>query len=185
MTIFEYIAVANSLILTLSVVRLIDALPSTFAPARRYWTHAAFVVSAMVGCAHYWWAGWRFASVSSWSQVDFLLFLAPPTILYAVARTLSSPDPNAVASFRDHFFTVHRRFYALSAIYQFTLGLSGWLILGIPLAHPFRLFQLSLLLLTLSGFFVANPRYHAFLAAVFLVSFAIAFGVVPQPPASG
>lgn len=184
MTIFEYIAVANSLILTLSVVRLIDALPSTFASNRRYWTHAAFVVSAILSCAHYWWASWRFARISSWSQIDFLLFLTPPAILYAVARTLSSPDPNAIASFRDHFFNVRRRFYVLSAAYQFTLGLSGWLTLGIPLAHPFRLSQLGLLLLTLSGLFAANPRYHGFLAAIFLVSLS-SLWVLPQSSAPG
>lgn len=169
MTLFEYIAVANSIILSFAVVRLLDALPPAFERARRDWTHCAFLVVAIWACAQYWWVGWSLASVASWTYPRFLLYLVPPTLLYSLARTLGAPDPNAVKSFFEHFQRVHRRLFAILAAYVLTVALGSWIIGGLPLTHPLRIIQLVALGAASSGAVVTSPRYHAMLAAFFLL----------------
>ena len=170
MTLFEYIAVANSIILSFAVVRLLDALPPAFDPTRRYRVHCAFVVVAIWACAQYWWIGWALASVESWTYAKFLLYLIPPAVLYSLARALGSPDPSSVESFFDHFQQIHRRFFALLATYMLVIILVGWLIGGLPLLHPSRILDPVMVIAASSGALVTKPRYHAALAAFFLLA---------------
>ena len=170
MTLFEYIAVANSILLSFAVVRLLDALPPAFQSGRRDWTHLAFLVVLMWACAQYWWVSWSYATVSSWTYAKFLTYLTPPALLYSLARTLS-PDPNAVQSFREYFDSTRRRFFALLAAYVVVLLFGSWIIAGVPLSHPLRVGQLVTVLAASSGVVVSNPRYHAVLAAFFLFAF--------------
>lgn len=173
MTLFEYIAVANSIILSLAVVRLLDALPPAFDPARRHWTHAAFVAMAIWSCAQYWWVSWSFASVEAWTYPKFLLYLTPPALLYSIAKTLASPDPNAVASFGDHFQRIRRRFFAQLATYMIVVMLGSSIISGVPLDHPVRVAQAAALVAAASGALVSSPRYHALLAGLFLLTLTV------------
>lgn len=182
MTLFEYIAVANSVILSLAVVRLLDVLPSAFDPTRRYWTHCAFVVMVLWACAQYWWVGWSFASVESWTYFKFLLYLIPPALLYSLAKTLGSPHPDGKESFVDHFQASRRRFFALMTMYMSVLVLSSWVIGGVPLTHPIRALQLTNVVAASSGFFVSSRRYHALLAGYFLLILVVlTFRVFSEP----
>ena len=113
MTLFEHMAVANSIILSLSAVRLLDAIPSALAPERRYWTHFAFVLVTVWLCAQYWWVSWVFSRVTDWTYAKFLIYLVPPAILYSQARAIASEAPSQVESFRDHFDRVRKRFFVL------------------------------------------------------------------------
>jgi hypothetical protein len=172
-TLFEYLAVANSIVISFAVIRLLDAFPPAFDPARRYWTHCAFLVVAIWACAQYWWVSWSFASVASWTYAKFILYLVPPALLYSVARALSSADPNEVDSFLDHYQLVRRRLFTLLTAYMFFLLIGSWIIGGIPLIHPLRVVQLVGLVASLSGALVGSPRYHAVLAGGFLLGLAL------------
>lgn len=173
MTLFEYIAVANSIILSFAVVRLLDALPPAFDSTRRYWTHCAFVVVAVWMCAQYWWVSWSFASVEVWTYPKFLLYLAPPALLYSVARTLGSPDPNGIDSFRVYFQQIHQRLFTLVATYMLLIALGSCVISGISLGHPIRIGQLVTFSAYASGALVTSPRYHALLAVFSLLALTI------------
>lgn len=182
MTLFEYIAVANSIILSFAVVRLLDTLPPAFDPTRRDFVHFAFVVVAIWACAQYWWIGWALASVESWTYAKFLLYLIPPAVLYSLARALGSPDPNSVESFFDHFQQVHRRFFGLLATYMLVIILVGWLLGGLPLLHPSRILDPVLVIAASSGALISNPRYHTVLAAFFLLAVVLlTWGTVSGP----
>lgn len=174
MTLFEYIAVATSIILSLSVVRLLDALPYAFAAERRSWVHAGFVIVVLWAAAHYWWVSWSFAGVESWTYPKFLLFLAVPALLYSLAKTLAAPDPSVISSFSDHFQRVHRRFFLLFAAYMLALQLGSWVILDVPVFHPLRGIQLLVFLALASAAYLEKPRYHGavlvFLLAVLLLT---------------
>jgi hypothetical protein len=170
--------------LSFAVVRLLDTLPPAFDPTRRYWVHFIFVVVAIWACAQYWWISWALASIEPWTYASFLLYLIPPAVLYSLARALGSPDPNSVESFFHHFQQIHRRFFALLATYMLVIILVGWLIGGLPLLHPARLFDPVLVIAALSGALITNPRYHAVLAAFFLLAAVLlTWGTVAGPAA--
>ena len=169
MTLYEHIAIANSIILSLAVVRLLDVIPHAFDPSRRYWIHCAFIVVTLWACAQYWWISWTFSHVESWTYAKFLLYLVPPAILYSIAKTLSAPDPNQVSSFREYFIETHRRFFLLFVAYMGFIVLGSWLITEVPILHPIRILHVSAILLALSGAFLDSPRHHAVLAGCFLL----------------
>ena len=169
MTLYEHIAIANSIILSLAVVRLLDAIPHAFDPSRRYLIHCAFIVVTLWAGAQYWWISWTFSHVESWTYAKFLLYLAPPAILYSVARTLSSPDPSQVSNFREYFVESYRRFFFLFAAYMGFIVLGSWQIIELPILHPSRILQVSVMLLALSGAFFDSSRHHAVLAGIFLL----------------
>lgn len=182
MTLFEYIAVASSIILSFAVVRLLDTVPHAFSPARRSGVHSAFVIVVLWGSAQYWWVGWSLAEGVQWTYPKFLLYLAAPAVMYSIARTLSSNDPSEIRSFGDYFDEVHRRFFGLFAAYLLLLILMSWVLHDLPLLRPLRAFQVAALVFAGSGIFVRNRRFHGFLAAVFLAQLAIAtFGLFTDP----
>ena len=183
MTLYEHIAIANSIILSLAAVRLLDAIPHAFDPARRYWIHCAFIIVILWATAQYWWISWTFAHVDSWTYAKFLLYLVPPAILYSTARTLGSPNPSQVSSFRGHFTEIRTRFFALLVAYMFFIVLGSWLIVGVPLLHPIRLSQFFVIVLALSGAFFDSSRHHAVLAGFFLLALFLGTVSIYSEPA--
>jgi len=168
MTLFEYMAVANSIILSFAAVRLLDAFPSALAPERRYGTHFAFLVVTVWLCAQYWWVSWTFSQITDWTYVKFLAYLVPPALLYSQARAIASEAPSQVESFRHHFDRVRKRFFMLLAAYLLALLLGGSFISGSLPSSLTRLTPLLGIVLALSGAMVGDRRYHSFLATAFL-----------------
>lgn len=185
MTLFEYIAIASSIILSFAVVRLLDTLPHAFEASRRSWPHCGFVLVVLWACAQFWWIGWALHSASTWTYPRFLLYLLIPATLYSLARTLSSSDPSAVASFSAYLDDVHRRFFSLFCAYLVLLTALSLVFFGVSLGDPLRLFQLVGIGLAASGIFVAAPRYHGLLAAIFLAQLGVATFGLFTPPGGG
>ena len=50
MTLFEYLAIAYGLLLSLSGVRLLNGLSHTMQASRRYWAHAIWVCLLLFSC---------------------------------------------------------------------------------------------------------------------------------------
>ena len=190
MTLFEYIAIANSIMLSFAAIRLLDTMAHAFDPSRRSWVHCGFVVLVLWGAAQYWWIAWSFSGVVSWTYPKFLIYLTGPALLYSMARVVSSPDPSQVASFGRYFQQIHKRFFGILATYMLVLSLGSWILLGLPLIHPTRLSQLLVFLAALSGILVTSAKYHGVLAGVFLLALLIGTfriflepggGLVPSP----
>ncbi len=55
MTLFEYISVAFSIVLSFAAIRLLGGLSVCLGKARRYPPHAAWVVLLLFNCAFLWW----------------------------------------------------------------------------------------------------------------------------------
>ena len=183
MTLFEYIAVANSIILSFALLRLLDAIPHAFNRTQRFWTHCAFLVAITWACVQYWWVSWSYSTVESWTYPKFIVYLVTPALLYSLARTIASPDPSRVDSFREHFGRIRCRFFVLLSIYMITILLGSWFIAGVPFRHPLRLMQGLVVLASASGALVSNPRYIAALAAFYLLGMAATTLVVFSQPA--
>lgn len=97
MTLFEYLAVAFSVVLSLAAVRLLSGLSVAFAPERRYWPHAMWIVFALLSSPLIWWNFWSFREVS-WNFFAFLLVLIVPAVIYLQAAALVPENPSLVRS---------------------------------------------------------------------------------------
>jgi hypothetical protein len=57
-TLFEYLAIAYSLILSFAVICLVGGLSQVFDAGRRYWIHATYVCLTLFAVLSLFWAHW-------------------------------------------------------------------------------------------------------------------------------
>ena len=174
MTLFEYLAVFVSIVLSFGVIRLLDGVPPAVKRGRYYPIHFGWVIALLWLHVQYWWVLWSYNTGVTWNYPRFLLVLASPLLLYSLAITLVPRDTDNVESWRDHFYGVHTRFFGIFACWMATLGLANWLVLGQPFLNPLRIGQGMFVVLCLVGAVSKRPRFHGLLAAFTLV-LAVAF----------
>ena len=87
MTLFEYLAIAFSLVLSFSAMRLVAGLPHAAQPDLRYWVHLVFVSSLLLVTALAFWNLWNYRD-ATWTLPRFLLILTIPGLIYFLACTL-------------------------------------------------------------------------------------------------
>jgi hypothetical protein len=183
MTLFEYIAVASSIVISFTVLRILDALPAAADPERRHWVHLGWLVWLLWACATLWWASWSYRS-AVWTYPRFLLFLSAPALLFGMVRTLVSPDGERPASWREHFERVRRRFFALLCLYFVALTLMTWQLLGIPLIAPIRIAHFGMIGAGAIGALSASHRVQTavLLLALAMLAAATAYGLAQPAP---
>ena len=154
MTLFEYLAVSVSIVLSFGVIRMLDGIPQAFASGRRYWVHSLWVVNLLWMHVQLWWAFWSYSVRTSWNYPRFLIVLLGPALLYSLAITLVPRDAADVPSWSAHFKLVRVRFHILFALLVCSLVLSTWLVLGLPFLSQLRAWQAFLI-----GLFVVGARF--------------------------
>jgi hypothetical protein len=164
MTLFEYLAVSVSVVLSFGAVRLLDALPHTLSRDKRYWVHTIWVVNVLWFHAQFWWVFWSYNSDVLWSYPKFLLALTQPGLLYSLAVTLVSTNASTITSWHNHFYRVRTRFCVLFALWFSAITLSMWFLLHVPIFHFVRAIQGGFLVLFVVGAFFPRPWYHALLS---------------------
>ncbi len=97
MTLFEYLAIAFSLVLSFSAMRLVAGLPYAMQKAERYWVHLVFVFSQLLVTVVAFWNLWGFRE-TTWTLPRFVLVLTIPGAIYFGACTLIPNEPSAVDS---------------------------------------------------------------------------------------
>ena len=98
MTLFEYLTVAVSIVLSMGIIRLIDGLrPAWRAPAR-YWVHLIWVFIKIWSHAQYWWLLWGYREGTDWNFPFFLYLLVGPALLYMQVSMLLPPRPETISS---------------------------------------------------------------------------------------
>jgi hypothetical protein len=183
MTIFEYISVIISILLSLGIAHLLTRLPDVFDKQRSYWIHASWVVILLAFFLFHWWIFWNYRDVS-WTALSFFYVVAGPGILFLLASLLVPRESDEVDSWRDYFFGVHRSFFGLLIV--FFLHISGQLtvILGLPLLHPLRALHVLFIGLSALGACSDSERTHAVLLASWLLAGLVAGGWLLTGPAS-
>ena len=148
MTTFEYLAVAYSLLFSVTALRLVGALPYVFRRERVYWVHAAVVVLLIFATVFNFWTFLAYQNIE-WTFSKFLGLLAIPATLYFMASMIVPDDPHIIESWKEHYY--HRRVHYYS-------GQVGWMvfaiinttfILDLPITHPMRGLQVGLLVMGL------------------------------------
>ena len=166
MTLFEYLVVLLSIVLSLGVVRLLDALPSALRPGQRHPLHITWLINVFLLHVQYWWVFWSYSSGVAWNYPSFLLALASPVLLYSLAITVAPRDAEGVESWRDNFWGIRARFFCLFAAWVLVVSLANWLVLGQPFLNRLRLGQAAFFVLFLGGAVSDRPRFHNLLAII-------------------
>lgn len=186
MTLFEYLAVSVSIVLSFGVIRLLDGIPAALSRDRRYWLHVVWIVNVLWLHAQSWWTFWSYSNSVEWNYPRFMLALAAPAILYSVDITLVSGQPGEISSWRDHFYRVRLRFCVLFALWFLAVTLSTWLVLGQPFFNTVRAWQGGFVVMFLVGAVWRDPRVHGGMAAVFmaLLLYSVVLGFFRPAPLS-
>jgi hypothetical protein len=183
LTLFEYLAAAYVLMLSLALVRAMSGLPHAVSATSRYWLHIAWLVFALFNCLVAFWAFWTYRNVE-WSIFRFINSLAVPALLYSFISLLVPTDPSTVTSWRDHFFAVRTRLFSTGVAFMVAVIASNQLTLGVPSLHPSQLGNYVLLAIFLIAFASAKPIVHAVLAiGMSLLATAILFTLLIEPDA--
>lgn len=182
MTLFEYVAVAASLLCSFSAVRLLAGFSAAFRPDRRYWVHSVFVVQGVVMISMNWWLFWGLRDVD-WSYPRFLVALLPLAVVYVQATLLVPADPGLVRSWRDHYFQIRSRFFSLGVAYVVSLTLVTVVLLHHPLLHPRRAFPAAFIGMQAAGALSGDVRLHAGLAIGTVLLTGVALVLSSEPGA--
>ena len=183
MTLFEYVAIAFTLVFSYTAVRLIGGLPAALESSRRYWVHSALVAGQLFSTAGIFWIFWSFREVE-WTFPRFLLALASPALVYYNACALIPESPGEVDSWRVYYFAVRRRYFVGVSLWAVSVAIIATVLLEMPITHPARVIQAAVLGIGVIGASTPDPRVHTGLA-VFLVSLMLlAAFVVGTAPGS-
>ncbi len=183
MTLFEYLAIAFSLVLSFSAMRLVAGLPYATQKAQRYWVHLVFVFSQLLVTVVAFWNLWGFRE-ATWTLPRFVLVLTIPGAIYFGACILIPNEPSSIDSWRAHYYVMRQRFFmaALAAIVAISLSLG--VVSELPWLHVDRLPQAAGVAVALLGIFSADARVHSGLALLLLVVLLVSASSVFLEPGS-
>jgi hypothetical protein len=102
LTLFEYLAIAYSLVISFAVVRTASVSPHALSRERFYWIHTFWVLANFAVSLLIFWNFWSYREVS-WTLGRFSLILALPISVFIVASILSPDEPARVGSWREYF----------------------------------------------------------------------------------
>lgn len=111
MSLFEYLTVAISIVLSMSIVRSLEAVGDVLDPPRRDRIHLVWFLVKAFEPALVWWTIWGLQDEPKWTYLSFLLCLAGPVILFFQITTLTTREPDEVADWGAHFMASRRRFF--------------------------------------------------------------------------
>lgn len=173
MTLFEYLAIAFSLVYSLAALRILGGLPAALAPGRRSFLHSTLTVTLLLLIVLSFWTFWSLREVE-WTFQGFLAALLIPGVLYYCAAVLVPENPEVVESWHNHYFDVHRRWYLGIGLWGMATAASATLNLGMGLAHPARGVHLTCVLVGIIGWVSSNETIHKglvmFLAFIFMAA---------------
>ena len=173
MTLFEYLAIAFSLVYSFSAMRLVAGLPAATQHGRRYWVHLTYVCMFLMATAVAFWGFWSFRDVD-WTLPTFLLALAGPGLLFFLACTLIPESSSTVVSWRDYYYSVRSRFFLGVIVWALAIeSLTTVVLPDAPWLHPIRVSHAATVLLGILGASSASHRVHSGLALVGIAGFLI------------
>ena len=182
MTLFEYLSVAVSIVLSLSAAQILVNLRAVFDPARRYWVHTLWVVITLFVHLLIWWGFWAYRVVDSWNLATFSLVMLNPGILFVASSTLVPNGSKLDMSWEQHFFAVRRAFFVTIGLIPAGAVLRDWILFDTPVVTWDHLPELFMTAIYIVGWASANRRVQALLVlagVVVLVTFTASIWLEP------
>jgi len=146
---FEYVMVIVSIILGLGLTLVLRGLSKLMRSEHPSVVVVLYGVFLLMTHLQTWWGLWDAREIGQWTQVRFVLVAAYPCILYAMSELMLPMAARPDTDWKAHFLSVRRWYFSLQAMLVVSGSMLTWLMLSVPLLHPYRLVQLGLLLLSL------------------------------------
>jgi hypothetical protein len=176
---FEYISVALSIVLALSIARCLDAVAAAFDPRRRYWVHFTWLMVKLANPIVFWWSMWEFRESQDWTFFSFLRAMLVVGTLYLQVNTLVTTRPDSVSDWRSHYYTKHRLFFGANIFLLCQLFIGGQLATGESFLNPWAMVQITMIILSATAMMSKHPTVHAWIAVLGgLNMFVVNFGVI-------
>jgi hypothetical protein len=167
-TLFEYLAIAYSLVLSFAVLRAASGVPHALASGRRYWVHAAWTLLILAVCLTVFWAFWSYREVE-WTLWRFVLVLCNPIVIFIAASIVVPPEPAEIRSWREYFYAVRVKLFVSGICYVVVMSANHTFVLDMSLWHPYRAFYLACLAIYSVGVLSNRPDVHAALIVLNLL----------------
>ena len=179
MTLFEYLSVATSIVLSLSAAQLLSSLRSVLDPARRYWVHTLWVFVVLLLHLNIWWEFWGYRVVVDWNFAKFALMLLNPGILFVCSNVLVSLESGEKNAWDSHFFEVSGLFFAALLMLPVVSVLRRWVLADIAILSPGNFAEIFLFIpLYAVACLSRSRRGHAVIVLVNCLFFAISIAYV-------
>lgn len=185
MSIFEFMAIAFSLVLALTFSRGLSGLRSTLMRERRYWPHAAWVMIKLLNTVAFWWWLWayRVLDEGQWNVAIFIFYLSIPAVFYLQIASLLGSNPQQVTNWREHYYAERIWFFGLNTLLsiQTFIVMSNVLAPAEPNYHGVA-WMFLVLTYSITCMVTANRRVHAVVAAIGLLGIlAFLFSMFEAP----
>jgi len=164
LTLFEYLSVAVSIVLSLSAAQILSSIRAVLQPDKRYWVHVVWVVIALYSHIVLWWEFWAFRDVAAWSLGRFALVLVNPGLLFVASNALVHADSDKHRTWEDHFYSVRRSLFVTFAMLMVVSILRDWVLLDARVEFPRLLPEAAMTLIYGVGLASKSKRIHAGLA---------------------
>jgi len=184
MTLFEYVAVAASLICSFAAVRLLGGAAPALRPEVRCWVHAAWVLMLLFLLSVQWWFFWSFRDVE-WDYARFMLVLSPLGLLYVQSTIVVPVDTSKVKSWKAHYFDIRGRIFPIGLAMLVAMVACTVVLLGHPLLHWRRLLPGSMAAFFVAGLLSDRPKVHGVIAVAITLLVVVAAVVFVRPGAFG
>ena len=169
MTLFEYIAIAFSMMLSITVLRALSVVPYAVQAGKRYWVYLIWLFTTLMGVILLFWTYWWYRDLE-WNIVSFLLVLASPAVLYVYVSILVPENAADVTSWREYFYSVRVRFFLTGLTWVIVTFAAGF-VFPIPSTEVF--FGIALVLMNVIGAVSSKPGVQAVLVLIPPVMFPI------------
>lgn len=182
MSIFEYLMVLVSIIMGLGLTQALRGLSKIARSDTRCLPLTLWAGILVYLYVQAWWAFWDLNGVATWNQGYFTLLVLIPCIMFGATELLLPMGKTAETNWHAHFFKVRRWFFGMMFMFSSLATLQTFVLLGVPLAHPYRVIQVAILSLHVIGFTVASPRVHRWLpifAIAIILAGQLLFRLVP------
>jgi hypothetical protein len=134
----------------------------------------------------FWWELWERRQSDQWSFVSFLGMLVIVCVLYLQVIALASSNPDAVSSWREHYYAKRRLFFGTNAVLVLGLLIASQLATDGPVINPLAAIQATMVGLSVAAMISANPKLHGAIATLAgLTMFGANFTVIARGLASG
>lgn len=116
MTQFEFIAIVISVILGLSIAKLVSGIGDSIRAIKDgkfYWIHGVWIINILILVAGFWWGSYGWSLKEDWNFFNFLLILLFTINLYLLSDFLIPKKSISEVDIKAYFSENRKMFFAL------------------------------------------------------------------------
>ncbi|MEJ2514429.1 MAG: hypothetical protein P8080_03780 [Gammaproteobacteria bacterium] len=174
MTFFEYAMVMVSIMLAIGLSQLLRAVGDVILSPDRFWPHIGWIIALVLLTVQVWWAYWDMHEGVEWNVSLYGFVLLGPALLLVAANILVPASRAEDLDWRAHLTRARRPFFSFLLAFQVFGILFSRVVMDVPLLIPFRAAQLVLVFIALAGLLFTQPRLHALLPAIYILTAIVA-----------